>query len=81
VVLGEGTIKLGLQHGGVLPGLVEFLLQRFRPEHNVTIITWVLNSGGTRLLKGTITYLHPLLNPAHRLQVAGHRHRVGEVIC
>jgi hypothetical protein len=37
VVLGEGTIELGLQHGGVLPGLVEFLLQRFRPEHCIAI--------------------------------------------
>jgi hypothetical protein len=27
VVLGEGTIKLRLEHGGVLPGLGEFFLQ------------------------------------------------------
>jgi hypothetical protein len=102
VVLGEGTIKLGLHHGGVLPGLVEFLLQRFRLEHyiaiplehirflsgslhdilhNATIITWVLNSGGTQLLKGTVTYLHPLLSPTHGFQVAGHRRWVDEVIC
>jgi hypothetical protein len=26
VVLGEGSIQLGLQHGGVLPGLAEFFL-------------------------------------------------------
>jgi hypothetical protein len=92
VVLGEGTIELGLQHGRVLPGLVEFLFQRFRPEHciaiplehieflsgslhdivhNATNITWVLNSSGTRLLKGIVTYLHPLLSPVHQLQVAG----------
>jgi hypothetical protein len=37
VVLGEGTIELGLQHGRVLPGLVEFLLQRFFPEHFIAI--------------------------------------------
>jgi hypothetical protein len=86
----------------VLPGLVEFLLQRFRPEHRIaiplehirllsrslhdilhtaTIITWVLNSGETRLLKGTVTYLHSLLSLAHRFQVAGHHRRVEEVIC
>jgi hypothetical protein len=27
VILGEGTIKLRLDHGGVLPGLDEFFLQ------------------------------------------------------
>jgi hypothetical protein len=37
VGLGEGTIELGLQHGGVLPGLVEFLLQRFPSKHCITI--------------------------------------------
>jgi hypothetical protein len=26
-----------LHHGGVLPGLIEFLLQRFCPEHCVAI--------------------------------------------
>jgi hypothetical protein len=26
VVLGEGAIELGLEHGGVLPGLGEFFL-------------------------------------------------------
>jgi hypothetical protein len=26
-----------LQHGGVLPGLVEFLLQHLRPKHCVAI--------------------------------------------
>jgi hypothetical protein len=70
----------------VLPGLVEFFLQRFRPEHCIaiplehigflsgslhdilrkaTIITWVLNSVGIQLLGDTVTYLHPLLSPAH----------------
>jgi hypothetical protein len=37
VVLGEGTIELGLQHGGVLSGLVEIFFQRFRPEHCIAI--------------------------------------------
>jgi hypothetical protein len=27
VVLGEGAIELGLEHGGVFPGLGEFFLQ------------------------------------------------------
>jgi hypothetical protein len=27
VVLGEDSVQLGLQHGKVLPGLVEFFLQ------------------------------------------------------
>jgi hypothetical protein len=102
LVLGESTIELGLQHGRVLPGLIEFLLQRFCPEHCIaipmehigflsgslhdilhkaTIITWVLTSGGTRLLKGIITYIHPLLSLAHRFEVAGHHHWVVEVIC
>jgi hypothetical protein len=48
--------------------------------HKATIITWVLNSGRIRLLKGTVTYLHPLLSPAHRLQVVGYCRRVDKVI-
>jgi hypothetical protein len=28
---------------------------------------------GTRLLKGTVTYLHPLLGTPHRLQVVSYR--------
>jgi hypothetical protein len=35
VVLGEGAIELGLEHGGVLPGLSEFFLQSLGPEHRV----------------------------------------------
>jgi hypothetical protein len=37
MVLGEGTIKLRLEHGGVLPGLGEFFIQCFRPEHRIAI--------------------------------------------
>jgi hypothetical protein len=37
MVLSEGTVKLRLEHGGVLPGLHEFLLQCFRPEHCITV--------------------------------------------
>jgi hypothetical protein len=81
VVLGKGTMKLGLEHGGVLPGLIEFFLQRLYPEQCIAIplehigflsgslhdilqkaiiITRVLKYGGIRLLKGPVTYLHPL---------------------
>jgi hypothetical protein len=101
VVLGEGTIKFGLEHGGVLPGLIEFFLQHLCPEHCIAIplehigfllgslhdilqkaiiITRALKYGGIRLLKGPVTYLHQLLSPAHRLQVAGYRRWVDKVI-
>jgi hypothetical protein len=36
VVLGEGT-KFGLEHGGVLPGLIELFLKRLCPEHCIAI--------------------------------------------
>jgi hypothetical protein len=91
VVLGGGTIKLGLEHGGVHPGLSEFFLQCLCSEHCVAIplehiglllgslhdilqkatIIRVLTSERFRLLKSTDTYLHPLLGPPHRFQVAG----------
>jgi hypothetical protein len=35
VVLGEGAIELGLEHGGVLLGLGEVFLQSLGPEHRV----------------------------------------------
>jgi hypothetical protein len=34
----------------------------------------------TRLLKGTVTYLHPLLSPPHRFHVASYRCRADKVI-
>jgi hypothetical protein len=37
MVLGESSVQLRLHHGGVLPGLIEFLLQRFRPEHCIAV--------------------------------------------
>jgi hypothetical protein len=37
MVLGEGAIKLGLEHGGVLPGLSEFFLQQLYSEHCIAI--------------------------------------------
>jgi hypothetical protein len=70
----------------VLPGFIEFFLQRLCPEHRIAtplehirllsgslhdipqkakIVIRVLKFGGFRLLKGTITYLHSLLSPAH----------------
>jgi hypothetical protein len=35
VVLGECAIELGLEHGGLLPGLGEFFLQSLDSEHRV----------------------------------------------
>jgi hypothetical protein len=35
VVLGEGAVELGLEHGRVLPGLSEFFLLNLGPEHRV----------------------------------------------
>jgi hypothetical protein len=100
VVLGEGTIEFGLEHGRVLPGLGEFFLQCLGPEHHVAeplehagllsgplhdILQKGINylgtrSDGTRLLKGTVTYLHPLLDMPHRLHVASHHCRADEII-
>jgi hypothetical protein len=37
MILGEGTVKLRLEHGGVLRGLREFFLQCFRPEHCIAV--------------------------------------------
>jgi hypothetical protein len=37
MVLGEGTIKLSLEHGGVLLGLSELFFQCFRPEYRIAI--------------------------------------------
>jgi hypothetical protein len=37
MILGEGTVKLRLEHGGVLPGLREFFLQCFRPKHCIAV--------------------------------------------
>jgi hypothetical protein len=37
VVLGESTIQLGLQHGLVLPSLIEHLFQQLCLEHCAAI--------------------------------------------
>jgi hypothetical protein len=37
MVLGEGAIKLRLEHGGVRPGLREFLFQCFCSEHGIVV--------------------------------------------
>jgi hypothetical protein len=101
VVLGEGAIKLGLEHGGVLPGFSEFFLQSFRPNYCIAIPLEHVRlfvgisprhpaqgnnsylgtrSVGTRLLKSTDTYIHPLLGTPHRFQVAGYCRRADKVI-
>jgi hypothetical protein len=56
MVLGKGSIKLGLQQGGVLPGLVQFLLQGLCVEHRITI-----SLGHIRFLSGS---LHDILHKA-----------------
>jgi hypothetical protein len=63
-----------MEHARFLSGSLHDILQ------NATTITWVLNFGGIRLLKGTVTYIHPQLSPARCLQVSGNRHWVDEVI-
>jgi hypothetical protein len=37
MILGEGAVKLRLEHGGVLPGLYELFLQGLRLEYCVTV--------------------------------------------
>jgi hypothetical protein len=37
MVLGEGAVKLRLEHGGVLPGFREFFLQCFHPENCIAV--------------------------------------------
>jgi hypothetical protein len=37
MILGEGAVKLRLEHGGVLPGLYKLFFQGFRPEHCVAV--------------------------------------------
>jgi hypothetical protein len=69
------SIAIPLEHIGFLSGSLHDIL------HKAIIITRVLKYGGIRLLKGPVTYLHPLLSPAHRLQIAGYRRRVDKVIC
>jgi hypothetical protein len=102
VILGKGTIKLRLEHGGVLPGLGDFFIQCFRPEHRIAISlehlrflmgslhdilqqTVIVNLGTQHLSQFNcsrvlITYLHPLLGPAHRLQVARYSRWVDEIV-
>jgi hypothetical protein len=53
MVLGEGAIKLRLEHGGVLPGLWELFRQCLRPEHCVAV-----SLEHVRFLSG---YLHDIL--------------------
>jgi hypothetical protein len=37
MILGEGTVKLGMEHGGVLLGLYKLFLQGLRSEHCVAV--------------------------------------------
>jgi hypothetical protein len=62
----EHCIAITLEHIEFLLGSLQDILQK------AIIIIWALKSGGIRLLKGSVAYLHPLLSPAHRLQVVGY---------
>jgi hypothetical protein len=55
----EHRITIPLEHIRLLSGSLHDILQK------ATIITQVLKSRRFRLLKGTATYLHPLLDPPH----------------
>jgi hypothetical protein len=59
MVLGEGSIQLGLQQSGVLPGLARFFLQRLRAEHCVAVplehVRFLLGSLHDILHKTTIS--------------------------
>jgi hypothetical protein len=65
MVLGEGAIELGLEHGGVLPGLGEFCLQCLGPEHRfaepLEHLGLLLGSLHNILQKATITWVLVLL--------------------
>jgi hypothetical protein len=74
MVLGEGTIKLRLEHGEVLPGLSEFFFQCFRPEHCITISLEHLRflSGSLHdILQQTTTVIR-VLNTYGRLTIQGY---------
>jgi hypothetical protein len=70
MVLSEGTVKLRLEHGGVLLGLCEFFLQCFRPEHGIAVSLEHLRflSGSLHdILQQTTTVIRVLSNMADRL--------------
>jgi hypothetical protein len=69
----EHRVAEPLEHLGLLSGPLHDILQK----GNNYLGT---RSAGTRLLKGTVTYLHPLLSTPHRLQVASYRCRADEII-
>jgi hypothetical protein len=64
MVLGEGAVKLRLDHGGVLPGLCELFLQCLRPEHCVTVSLEHVRflSGSLRDILQQITTITRVLN-------------------
>jgi hypothetical protein len=55
----ERCIAIPLEHIRLLSGSLHDILQK------AMIITRVLQSGGIRLLKSHVMYLHPLFSPVH----------------
>jgi hypothetical protein len=70
----EHCIAKPMEHIGLLSGSLRDILQK-------ATFTWVLTSRRFRLLKGTDTYLHPLLGPLQRFQVAGYCRWADRIIC
>jgi hypothetical protein len=75
MVLGEGAVEFRLEHGGVLPGLREFFLQCFRPEHCVAVSLEHVRflSGSLHDILQEITTVTRVLSIYGRLTTQGYR--------
>jgi hypothetical protein len=69
----EHRVAEPLDHLGLLSGPLHDILQK----DNNYLDT---HSARTRLLKGTVTYFHPLLGTPHRLHVVSYRCQADEII-
>jgi hypothetical protein len=75
MILGEGAVKLQLEHGGVPPGLYELFFQSLCPEHCVAVslehVRYLLGSLHDILQQTTaVTWV---LNIYGRLTTQGYR--------
>jgi hypothetical protein len=75
MILGEGAVKLRLEHGGVLPGLYELFLQGLRPENCVAVSLENVRflSGSLHDILQQITAVTCVLNIYGRSTTQGHR--------
>jgi hypothetical protein len=75
MVLGEGAMKLRLEHGGVLPGLSELFLQCFRSEHCIAISLELVRflSGSLHDILQQTTTVTRVLSTYGRLTTQGYR--------